>query len=616
MKFHGALLWLLLLLAAGCGGSTLSSGASRRERWLEVVTPHFVLHTDLHEPAARDVARTLEEMRAALLQLAWTGAREPPRGRMDVVVFRSPGEFNRHVASGRVLSGVAMSRPGERKLLSFHAGQGSGVPRVIIHELAHAISAWFMPLQPSWFAEGFAGYLENTTYDRDTGVAVLGRLSQDYQSWLRASGAILSSKDLFAASTPPHDGPYSGSYFYSSAWLLVHYLLNQESESFGEFQRRLGRLQDWRSAWVTAFPGLSHEQLDQRVVAYAARMQFETLSGPLRLPAYEPQVRVLSDAEAHGTRARVARSGNPQLARREADEALRLDPNELGALRARFSALDEQATRERLELGERAVAAHPRRAEAWWLLARASIDAGTAAAAVERAHQLDPEHPGVALAMAESLLQRGDASAALPFTRLAVRAGAPDRHALAVHLQALAGTRNCERALQLQPTVEGLTRSSCSPDGSASCASALQSLAELMQPCASAQLACLDTASSQRPAHAAGKGGKSPAAVEAQAITGRIAPEVIRSVVRSHYSAFRACYELGLVRAPELQGRITMRFVIDRAGKVSSLSIADVTLRDCGVIDCIRAAFGRIEFPRPENGIVTVSYPLMLQPGD
>lgn len=70
--------------------SLQSAHSAPADDWVEVETQHFTVDSDLSELQAREVARNLEEMRAALIEAAWTGAHEPPRGRIDVVVFRTP----------------------------------------------------------------------------------------------------------------------------------------------------------------------------------------------------------------------------------------------------------------------------------------------------------------------------------------------------------------------------------------------------------------------------------------------------------------------------------------------------------------------------------------------
>lgn len=84
----------------------------------------------------------------------------------------------------------------------------------------------------------------------------------------------------------------------------------------------------------------------------------------------------------------------------------------------------------------------------------------------------------------------------------------------------------------------------------------------------------------------------------------------IRSVVRSHSDGFMGCYQLGLGRDPNLQGRVTTRFDIDARGTIQDVTIAESDLFDCTVIDCIRDHFVTIRFPPPGN-VVTVLYPIV-----
>jgi hypothetical protein len=96
---------------------------------------------------------------------------------------------------------------------------------------------------------------------------------------------------------------------------------------------------------------------------------------------------------------------------------------------------------------------------------------------------------------------------------------------------------------------------------------------------------------------------------------GRLAPEVIRQVVRSSYAVFRGCYERGLATNSKLEGRVTVRFVIQGDGSVSDASNGGSDLPSDEVVQCVIQGFLGIRFPAPWGGIVTVQYPIMLQPG-
>lgn len=101
----------------------------------------------------------------------------------------------------------------------------------------------------------------------------------------------------------------------------------------------------------------------------------------------------------------------------------------------------------------------------------------------------------------------------------------------------------------------------------------------------------------------------------ATTVSGRLPPEVIQRIVRQNYGRFRMCYEQGLARNPNLEGRVSARFVIGRDGAVSNASNGGSDLPDSGVVSCVVSAFYGLSFPQPEGGIVTVVYPIMLAPG-
>ena len=97
--------------------------------------------------------------------------------------------------------------------------------------------------------------------------------------------------------------------------------------------------------------------------------------------------------------------------------------------------------------------------------------------------------------------------------------------------------------------------------------------------------------------------------------TGRIPPREVQATVRSHYGIFRKCYEAGLARHPKLEGRVSVRFIIDRSGRVSLSELNESTLRDAEVTTCVVDGFRKLRFPQPDGGVVTVVYPIMFSPG-
>jgi len=100
----------------------------------------------------------------------------------------------------------------------------------------------------------------------------------------------------------------------------------------------------------------------------------------------------------------------------------------------------------------------------------------------------------------------------------------------------------------------------------------------------------------------------------ATSVSGRLPPEVIQRIVRQNFGRFRLCYENGLRNNPNLQGTVSVSFVIGRDGSVGSVG-GGGSLPDGGVVGCVTKAFYGLSFPQPEGGVVKVTYPILFQPG-
>lgn len=96
---------------------------------------------------------------------------------------------------------------------------------------------------------------------------------------------------------------------------------------------------------------------------------------------------------------------------------------------------------------------------------------------------------------------------------------------------------------------------------------------------------------------------------------GRLPPELIQKVVRDAYGRLRRCYEVGLAKNANLEGKVVVRFLITREGKVGDVAVAQgTTLSDKAAIECMVKEYKSLAFPPPEGGIVTVVYPIMFSP--
>ncbi len=95
---------------------------------------------------------------------------------------------------------------------------------------------------------------------------------------------------------------------------------------------------------------------------------------------------------------------------------------------------------------------------------------------------------------------------------------------------------------------------------------------------------------------------------------GRLPSEVIQRIVRQNAGRFRVCYESALRTNPSLEGRVGVQFVIDRSGAVSVVQDSGSDMPDPAVRSCVVKSFYNLSFPAPDNGTVTVRYPLVFTP--
>jgi TonB family protein len=96
-------------------------------------------------------------------------------------------------------------------------------------------------------------------------------------------------------------------------------------------------------------------------------------------------------------------------------------------------------------------------------------------------------------------------------------------------------------------------------------------------------------------------------------VRGSISKETIRRLVQRQLPQIKFCYEKGLSRRPDLEGRVSVKFVISPKGVVQSAAVAESSLGDAAVEQCIAGAVSRISFPQPaDGGVVIATYPFAL----
>jgi TonB family protein len=65
---------------------------------------------------------------------------------------------------------------------------------------------------------------------------------------------------------------------------------------------------------------------------------------------------------------------------------------------------------------------------------------------------------------------------------------------------------------------------------------------------------------------------------------------------------------------PTLAGSVTVRFVIGRLGAVSNVAVVQSSVDDPALLACVVRSFHYFSLSAPEDGVVTVSYPIHFAP--
>jgi hypothetical protein len=392
---------------AGCAGKLPPCPAAGGPAWRELESAHFRLRTDDDSEAARAALRDLEQFQAALLTV-FHAAPELRIGRLPVVVVRDGWDA---FADEQMLGWFtrALFRP----LVVMRADSELARQEVIKHELVHYFSAKVMPAQPPWLAEGLATFFETLDVDTGKGEVLVGRPAPNLLSIVQ-HGARLPLTELIAAKTIEGDR----SVFYASAWATVHFLMNHHADELRAYEAALRMRVPFDAAWTQAFGKLTLADLDGELRDYFDGGQYTMLGFPFTPAPATPIVeRPLPDAEVHTTRALLLLSGKRSRwaeadhqaevqedlarARREVDEALRLDPANVAARAIAHFGLHGPVE---LEAAKRATETAPGDWMAWLLLSEALRERHMRAQsdAARKAVELAFDDPSVTLTLIET----------------------------------------------------------------------------------------------------------------------------------------------------------------------------------------------------------------------
>jgi hypothetical protein len=370
--------WIVIAMwVAACGGAMAVPSEGGRE-WTEVSSDHFVLWTDGSSKSARELLAQFERRRRIMV----TALNEPSvKSKAFVVALRNEAETSMFVppAFTALAWNVnnAIRQPGILIAMNHRWQQN-----VINHELAHVVSYGIIKHQPSWLAEGLAGYFEMAELQPDDAYADIGYPRSDFPLLLN-SPDLPSVASLFSC----HERTCKDARFYAMSWAVFSFLVNHHPAPFGRYLQRLneGAGED-AQIWRESFPDLPPEKLDLELYSWLRIGEYRPLRIKLARPKFSIAERRLGDADVLALRSFLFHSlkDDEATARRDAEAALAIDRTNVVAHMVKAS-LDLAIA---ADVASAVAAAHPDDFRAWLLVALSRPDGAGSDAAYARACSL------------------------------------------------------------------------------------------------------------------------------------------------------------------------------------------------------------------------------------
>jgi tetratricopeptide (TPR) repeat protein len=446
---------IVAVLLGGCIGTSYpKTPAHGGPAWQEMTTEHFVVDTDLESAEATVIARQLENLRNAMAETVF-GGQPPPGPRVRVLALRQDEYRHFDRSSDGYFLSSALYQP---LLITSPGGDWDTFDAdVRKHELAHYVSSLYVDtrLQPKWFAEGLAGYLETILYDEKTGALEIGHAHANYQylhlmrqatpEELWGWGSETASDDLTAR-------------LYQTSWAALHYLFDQRPAELLDYERALARGEDSRESWKRIFPDLDDEGLATVIRKYVHKRDFKIKKTKVAPVAVTTKVRSLDESDVLGFRAALHMALQPQ-SKRAPDESKKLAiENVTASLQQSESSFWAHQVNlfyfdkvpGSSELAKKTIAGEKDNWLAWvWyaeVLRRAKGPIGERRSALTKALELAPNSRVALTQLAWVEANAGNWPAALDAAEKAVRRPPVDSDSVVVYVVALSYSGKCSEA--------------------------------------------------------------------------------------------------------------------------------------------------------------------------
>lgn len=287
-----ALALTAVLWGSGCAHFECTAHGGHEVRALS--TEHFVVTSDLPEAQHRAEAERLELLWDTFAAFFHA---DVPRAAIPVVVMSDASDVEAFAPS---YAGFVSRRDPDVLVVGARPEEGQHRD-VNAHELTHLVSAYLLPRQPRWVAEGLAALFEDATF-RDARTVRMGRWNEGRADEAFIVG-VASLDELQAWGGLRFDD--SERHLYASAWAWIHYLANHDEARLRRLFDGLKSATPLPEVMRTVFPAGEAAALQAKVQAYLGDARFRGWETSLRRTPAVHASRVLAPWEVHLLRRRL-----------------------------------------------------------------------------------------------------------------------------------------------------------------------------------------------------------------------------------------------------------------------------------------------------------------------
>jgi TonB family protein len=113
-----------------------------------------------------------------------------------------------------------------------------------------------------------------------------------------------------------------------------------------------------------------------------------------------------------------------------------------------------------------------------------------------------------------------------------------------------------------------------------------------------------------------GKGRATEVVPGRTVIRGCLSQEIVGRVVSRHNAQVKFCYDKELQKKSDLAGKIVAAFTIGASGDVLDSRVAESTMGDANVEQCVMRVVSHMKFPQCEGGgTAEITYPWLFKAG-